>query len=225
LRALWEHVAATVGQQQQQQQVTSDPTGGVTGDNSAAPPTLSDPVSGPAQIISSLWRSYGPSIIASGNALLRQSATTVTPTVHQATLNSPAASPPIPPSYVRADTSQSVSERRRQLEAELAALQKDGDLDLVPVPIPAASPLFSSSRTSSESDLHLRERTTGSGGKFEEIDVPSDAEGYDVGSSGNGSKDDLGSVRETGIQRRGSWFGWGGSPSGSKGGYERVKSD
>ena len=39
---------------------------------SAAPPTMSDPVSGPTQALGSLWRAYGPAIIASGTALLSQ---------------------------------------------------------------------------------------------------------------------------------------------------------
>lgn len=202
LRALWEQAAASVGQQQQ---ANFNPVGGAT--NTGAQPSLSDPASGPAQLVSSLWRSYGPSIIASGTALLRQSSAA------SANNSQPALTTP-PPSYIRSDTTQSVLERRRQLEAELAAL---GTND-APVPMPMASPALNPSRGSSSSDLHLRERTNS--GRFEEIEVPSDVEGYDVGDGEGGYESG-----KTTEQKKASWFGWGGSPTTSKGGYERVKSD
>lgn len=221
MRLLWEHVASTVGQQQQ---ASFAPAG--TAGNTGAPPSMNDPVSGPAQLVSSLWNSYGPGIIASGTALLRQSAAaTVPPTASGSapTLSSPAGN------YTRSDTTQSLLERKRKLEAELAALSSV-TID-IPTSAPAAVPMPGASgsvnsRTSSSSDLNLRERTTsGSGGRFEEIEVPSDVEGYDIGDS----RADGGSGNESsgrpGSQKRGSWFGWGGSPTTSKGGYERVKTD
>lgn len=208
LRALWEQ---TVGQQQQ---AAFNPVGGAA--DNGAPPSLNDPVSGPAQLVSSFWRSYGPSIVASGTALLRQTA---------ASANAPAAGQPAlrtpPPSYLRSDTTQSVLERRRQLEAELAALPKDTAAPMH-IPMPSASPQLNSSRASSASDINLRERTNSGSGRFEEVEVPSDVEGYDVDDhAGEGGYES----GRPGSIKRGSWFGWGGSPSTSKGGYERVKSD
>lgn len=230
VRALWEHVSATIGQQQQQA-ASFAPAGGAP--HPGAPPTLTNPVSGPAQLVSTLWNSFGPGILASGTAMLRQSAAAAT--APAATAN-PALSTP-PGSRVRAGSSQqSVVERRRQLEAELAALSHAqaqeaalGGTDPAPRPIPPASPAVSPSRASSASDLNLRERTTS--GRFEEVEVPSDVEGYDVE-----ERDDVGGGRagyeagRPGAQKRGSWFGWSaGAGSGSggsgKGGYERVKSD
>ncbi|RDB28184.1 HVA22-like protein j [Hypsizygus marmoreus] len=206
LRSLWEQASASIGQQPQ---ADYTPVNGPT--NPGAPPTLGDPASGPVQLVSSLWRSYGPTILASGAALLRPAAAPPA----GGTLNTP------PPSLFRAGSSntQSVLERRRQLEAELAALPKDTPAPGA-VPMPGASPLLNPSRGSSSSDLNLRERTNSGSGRFEEIEVPSDVEGYDVG-------DDDGAAGSSSARppARGSWFGWGGSQNGSKGGYERVKSE
>lgn len=60
----WGTLAATATGQPVAQQQPSQPT--------AAPPTMSDPVSGPTQALGSLWRAYGPTLIASGTALLSQ---------------------------------------------------------------------------------------------------------------------------------------------------------
>jgi receptor expression-enhancing protein 1/2/3/4 len=53
------------------------------------------------------------------------------------------------------------------------------------------------------------------------VEVPSDAEGYDVGDAYSG----VGSGHEAGTpgaqKRPGSWFGWGGGA----GSYERVKNE
>jgi receptor expression-enhancing protein 1/2/3/4 len=209
---LWEHVAATIGQQQREGQPNFAPAGGVN--NTGAPPTSRDPMSGPATLMSNLWQSYGPGIVAGGAALLRQSAasTSGAATASSRAFVSPAASPPVtPPAPRRQDTSQSLLERRRQLEAELASLPP-ATTSSAGVPIPPASSSYQvSSRDSS--DTELRERNSpGTGMRFEEIEVPSDVEGYDVGAgSGQGRPD--------AAQRNSSWFGWG-SP-----GNEKPKSD
>ena len=217
LRALWVHVTASLGQGQDQNQPGFTPVGGTP--NTGAPPTMADPASGPVQLVSSLWRSYGPSIIASGAALLRQSAP---PAGGQPALTTP------PPSYFRSESgstaSLQVQERRRQLEAELAALPKELDVPTVLMPAGGIHRSANPSRTSSSSDV--RARTNSGSGRFEEVEVPSDAEGYDVGDTYTGAgpgHEDSGS----GAQKRpGSWFGWGGgSGSDSKGSYERVKSE
>lgn len=44
----------------------------------APPPSLGDPVSGPAQLVSGLWGTYGPSVLASGAALLHQAQASAT---------------------------------------------------------------------------------------------------------------------------------------------------
>jgi receptor expression-enhancing protein 1/2/3/4 len=203
-RALWDQVTASVGQQ-----ANLAHTNGAMGVNaSGAPPTLANPASGPVQLLSSFWGSYGPAIIASGTALVRQSSATAT--AEHRYLNSPPRTPPIRPSVTSEDSSKSVLERRRQLEAELAALSA-----VEPIVIPAGNP--QASRVSSESEL--RERTVSSQ-KFEEVEVPSDTEGYELG-GGRGSETDSNSERPA-VTNRGSWFGWGGS---TKDTSVRVKRD
>ncbi|GLB39939.1 putative TB2/DP1, HVA22 family protein [Lyophyllum shimeji] len=216
LRALWDATAASLPTQSHAQtpaHVHLDPAG--TG--SAPPPTLGDPASGPAQLVGTLWRSYGPSILASGAALLR-SATTSAGAAPGTTpaLNTPPAS---------GFTTQSVLERRRRLEAELAALNAaasgggGGGGAGEPVAFPPAN-----NPSRSSSGLGLRERTNSGSGRFEEVEVPSDVEGYDVG-DGTGEGEGEGHARSAAGTRT-SWFGWGGSGSGAgKAGYERVKSE
>lgn len=93
-------------------------------------------------------------------------------------------------------------ERKRQLEAELAALSAhESDVSSVPM-----------SRHSSDSDMRGR---THSRTGFEEIKVPSDVEGYD---SGDGFP-----TRPPATTSGGSWFGWGATPQ--KSGYEKVKDE
>jgi len=205
VRLLWDHIAATVGQQQ-------DP---MTRNMPAAgppPPPLNQGWA-PAQLASSLWRSYGPAIVASGNALLTQTTAAV------------ASSSPISND---SGTTQSVLERRRQLEAELAALPRVGDTSF-PMPVPHAMPMPTASpliTPSLDSEVRHRDRTTSVASRFEKIEMPTAAEGYDVGDS----HEDAGYSYESppSMQKRASWFGWGGSSpstSSSKSGYERVKSD
>ncbi|TFK25405.1 hypothetical protein FA15DRAFT_639433 [Coprinopsis marcescibilis] len=211
LRLLWDQVAVAMGQQAQAQQ---------QGD--AEPASAPTNASAPAQLLGSLWTSYGPSILASGAALLRQGATAASnriPTGTGASMGSAAQRPHQPlstpsGSFIRSDSSQSVlEERKRQLQAELAALDaQTAAAGITSVPMPSASPQLLPSRGSSDSDLRSRERTTS--GRFEEIEVPSDDEsaGYESG-------------RQPGAGQRkpSGWFG--GWTGGTKDGYERVKSD
>jgi receptor expression-enhancing protein 1/2/3/4 len=218
LRALWEHVTAVIGQQQQ---VAPQPPTAAAADSSSASSSADSGYS-PAQLASNLWRSYGPGIVAAGTNLLRQSAIAAANARTEALFNAPASVPPPPPSLARSDTTQSILERKRQLEAELAALSalapehsNAGMAETAaPVsPMPGVTPgaPFTSSRGSSDSDL--RERNV-SGGRFEEIEVPSDVEGYkDSGSESSSGR--LGAMRRT------SWFGWGLGTQDN----ERVKSE
>ena len=177
LKLLWDHVASTMAQQQDANLVS---TGGQRGAAVTAPSTFGE--SGPSGLIANLWNSYGPGIVAGGTALLRQGAVTAAAT-------SIGAPPPIPPaSSKRQNSSQSVLDRRRQLEAELASLPPTDSS----IPIPAYQP----SRSSSNADL--RGRSSSNNMRFEEIDVPSDVEGYDVGES-----------ESRGAGKGNSWFGWG----------------
>jgi receptor expression-enhancing protein 1/2/3/4 len=221
LRAIWDNIVAIMGQQQQQQQQQLQRQQQEQQQQTAPnPPTVREAYS-PAQLASNLWRSYGPSIIAAGTALLNQTSTTTTTpaTTRSETLfNFPAAAPPAP---VRTSQPPSVLERKRQLEAELAALSamvpdnvNVTEIPHSPGPMPGAA--FTSSRASSESDM--RERRV-SGGRFEEIEVPSDVEGYYAGGNENVSGSDGGSKRPRAGQRT-SWFGWG-----SRDGYEAVKTE
>lgn len=164
----------------QQQDANLVSTGGQRGAAVTAPSTFGE--SGPSGLIANLWNSYGPGIVAGGTALLRQGAVTAA----AASIGAP---PPIPPaSSKRQNSSQSVLDRRRQLEAELASLPPTDSS----IPMPAYQP----SRSSSNADL--RGRSSSNNMRFEEIDVPSDVEGYDVGES-----------ESRGAGKGNSWFGWG----------------
>ncbi|KAJ6588532.1 TB2/DP1, HVA22 family-domain-containing protein [Mycena capillaripes] len=219
IKLLWEHIGASVGQPPLDSHANAYP------DGAAPPPPQPNGLGG---VVGSLWRSYGPGILANGAALIRPAPATG-PQRMPITMNSPAGIPPSSMFYrgVEAvDTAtQSILERRRQLEAELAALPavpSSSSLSLPTAPgsaslTPAASPSTTFSRNSSGADLvnrSPREHTDSIGRfKFEEVEVPSDGEGYDVRDNSNG---------RPAPQARTSWFGWGG---GGGQGYERVKTD
>jgi len=210
MRALWDQIMAAVRQQQQQQQTApNDP--GTAADAGSTPP-------GPIQLALNLWRSYGPGIIATGTALLR-------PTPSPAAATTAAAAPSTSaevwynaPAAVAPSSAQSLQERRRELEAQLAALAKaesdaasyasssnNNNEGRTTTTMPGMA--FTSSRASSSSDI--RERTVS--GKFEEIEMPSELEGYEMGRTGSDRKSEGGSIVQ-------SWFGW-------KSGYDRVKTE
>ncbi|KAJ7093910.1 hypothetical protein B0H15DRAFT_947244 [Mycena belliarum] len=198
LRALWAHFGAAVGAPQ------PDPTAHPAHPDFPPPPPTD--AGGLGGMVGSFWRAYGPGIIAGGAAMLRP---VPAPSSQRdsATLNMDS-SAPTSMFYRGAEPTQSVLERRRQLEAELAALSA------LPVTPPLLTPGASPARSSpSSGDLvnrgaRARTDSVGAGtGRFEEVEVPSDGEGYDV---------------RPAPAARGSWFGWSG---GSGQGYERVKSD
>lgn len=155
-RAVWEAVAGTV----------------LAGAPAAAGARTDETGNGPAQALFGLWQSFAPGMVASGAAMLQQ-------------VSAPAGSATV---RERAGhrRNESVMDRKRRLEAELAALGRDDE----------GETKRSTSRVSSfsGSDTTDGQRRTGSSsGRFEEVDVPSDLEGYDVG----------------GEVKRASWFGWG----------------
>jgi receptor expression-enhancing protein 1/2/3/4 len=226
VKLLWEHIGSSIGQQQG----PLDSHANTYPDGAAPPPPDSSGLSG---VVGSLWRSYGPGILANGAAFLRPAPATG-PQRAPITMNSPAGIPPSSMFYRGVEavgtTTQSILDRRRQLEAELAALPAvpgTSSLSSLSLPIspgsvpltPQASPSTTYSRNSSGADLvnrSGRERTDSFGRfKFEEVEVPSDGEGYDM-------RDD--SEGRPAPQARTSWFGgWGGGGAGK--GYERVKDD
>lgn len=224
LRMLWEHVAATVRQQQQQDQRGAQPNFTPVGlGGTSAPPTLGNPIAAPATLISSLWQSYGPGIIAGGAALLRQSAASTSGTAASSTTHAFVSPPVTPPAARRqGESSQSLYERRRQLEAELASLPP---VELAPLPGPGPGVGSSSyeitSRNSSDADLRGRSASS-TGMRFEEIEVPSDVEGYDVGAAGGSGKPAGSSGTADAAKRSSGWFSGWGSP-GKEG--EKTKSD
>lgn len=214
LRNAWSHVAASVGQTPSgEARPDALDEGGLTGDaavNAGAPPTLSDPLSGPVNMMQTWWRAYGPTVVAAGTGFVRQAQTSA-----QASAQANAQAmetPPAGPS--RLNSTQSVLDRRRQLEAELAALSshpelKPYDTSAPSVPIPPAN---NHSRTSSSSSL--RERAGSGAGKFEEVEVPSDMESEGLVSP---------NAERPEPSKRTSWFGWG--AAGAPKAPEKAKSD
>lgn len=175
-RALWDQFVSALGQQQQALYASST-SGAAVG----APPSLGDPVSGPAQLVAGLWRSYGPSILASSATFLSQGVAASGSAVEKA-WRTPAGS------QIHLDSTQSTRDRRKR--------HSKGEPQ--PQSMPAASGSFeTSSRNSSDSELRARGT-----GRFEELDEPSDAEGYDASGRGSGSER---AARPT------NWFGWGSS--------------
>ncbi|KAG8216003.1 TB2/DP1, HVA22 family-domain-containing protein [Butyriboletus roseoflavus] len=177
-RALWDQFIGALGQQQQAQFAPS--TGGAA---VGAPPSLGDPVSGPVQLVAGLWRSYGPSLLASGAAFLSQGAAASGSATEKA-WRTPAGS------QIHLDSSQTTRDRRRRHPKAEPQPQS--------MPVPTASGSFeASSRNSSDSEMRARGM-----GRFDEVDEPSDEEGYDGDRKGSGSEH---AARPT------SWFGWGSS--------------
>jgi len=145
-RMLWDYaIASATGPQ------AAAPSGASSGTGSAQQggPPLSDSVSGPTQMLGTLWRTYGPAIVAGGTALLqRQGAAAAAPSTSSSSASS------------ASDASRGY------------------DVDVVePVPMP-----FAQSRTSSAGSASGLRGRIGSGanlspgGRFEEVEVPSDAE-------------------------------------------------
>ncbi|EKM57323.1 uncharacterized protein PHACADRAFT_255023 [Phanerochaete carnosa HHB-10118-sp] len=214
LRNAWGHVVASTNQAPGgEARPDALDEGGLTGEaavHSGNPPTLSDPLSGPAQLVQTFWRSYGPMVVAAGSGFMRQAQSTARASA-QATEEA-MDTPPAGPSRLQSSSSvlQSVLDRRRQLEAELAALDTHPGLQGYDVSEPARPfpPADGHTRTSSPSSL--RERPGSGNGKFEEVEVPSDIE-----------SEDLMSPDAERPQANKGWFGWSGKPQG----YERVKTE
>jgi receptor expression-enhancing protein 1/2/3/4 len=200
-RAIWAALLGALAPGGEGANAAGGPIGG--GGPQGPPPSLNNPAAGPAQLLSSLWTSYGPGIVAGGTALLRQTAASTLPS---GLAGASAADP---------------AERRRQLEAELASLPPSTSS----IPIPSANNPARPSRTSTPSSSGssssvVRERTMS--GKFEEI-KGGDVDGYDVGDDFEGGFP-VGGPTVPKNTRGSSWFGgWGGSSG--KGSYERVKDE
>ena len=181
------------------------------------PPTMNNPAAGPAQMMSSLWTSYGPSILAGGAALIRQTAAATLPaggpSSSEAAATSQRTANPLstPPGsvFVGGRASDQTTGRRR-LDAELDQLSSIS----MPKPTPPANNPTSSSAASasSGSSQSLRERTVSSG-RLE----GGEYDGYEV----EGDEFVGGFVpQQPNAPSRASWFGW---PR--KDGYDRVKTD
>lgn len=201
LRRAWEQVSGAVSQAQTNPSGPS-PLEEEAATHTGAPPSLNDPASGPAQLVAGLWSTYGPGILAGGAALLTQAqASAARAAVNAATGSGSSGSGGSSSSSKSKRQSSGMSERRRQLEAELAALEQEHtgyDVSSVTsspafetVPMP---PVDGEDRSRASSGGH------GKNGAFEEVEVPSDMEGD--------------SPTRPGQAQRGSWFGWGGAEKG-----------
>ena len=177
-RMLWDYVIASA---------TGPPPAPPAGSSASSAtstqqgPPLSDSVSGPTQMLGTLWRTYGPAIVAGGTVLLQRQGG-------------------IPPAGASSTSSGSDASRGYDV---------DGD-GPEPVPMPSAQ-----SRTSSAGSMSgLRERigsstNIGPDGRFEEVEVPSDAE-----------SERAGGARPTPAARHSSgWFGW---ATGAAPGHEKA---
>lgn len=204
------------------------------GQTDQPPPTMQNPAGGPTQLLSSLWTTYGPGIVAGGTALLRQTAAATLPTGATQVINNAAdangrsnALNTPPGSTFFTDP---IAERRRQLEAELASLPPYPSTSSLPIPTttipPANNTPMRPNLTPSSSSSSVRERLNS--GKFEEI-KGGDVEGYNLKDEpligGYLSEDANANTNKP--RKSAGWFGgWSSSSSGGeRGNYERVKND
>ena len=146
-RMLWDNVVASATGPQ------SAPGPESVLGSSVQTPALSASVSGPTQILGTLWRTYGPTIVAGGTALLQREG--VTP---------------------------------RDARVSSAGVERAQGYDVGDGTKPVPMPRMQNRTPSSESAGGLRGRVAsstaiGPGGRFEEIEVPSDAEGGRVDGS------------------------------------------
>ncbi|KAH8112927.1 TB2/DP1, HVA22 family-domain-containing protein [Phellopilus nigrolimitatus] len=196
LRSLWEQILGSLGHPVQ--------PGASAAADAAQPPTMSDPVSGPTQLLGGLWRTYGPSVVAQGASLFTVASAAA------AFQQRPQPGPGAQSQDHGRTVSQTLLERRRKLEAELASLppsdevnnSSGSDSDSPVTTIPAqhgSSAYFPASPVGSDADLRARV------GQFEEVEVPSDVEGYDLSSAPRRGPTEA----PPNPTRRTSWFGWG----------------
>jgi receptor expression-enhancing protein 1/2/3/4 len=173
-RMLWDSIVTSTSAPQHAHSV--EPSSG----SSVHPPALSASVSGPTQMLGTLWRTYGPAIIASGTALLQRQG--VAPNSGPSSAFADGNPTESPPGYDAGDA---------------------------PEPIPM--PRMHQRTSSSGSAAGLRERVgsstnIGPGGRFEEIEVPSDAEAERLS----------GSTPAAAPGRSSGWFGWAAAPTHTK---------
>ncbi|KAG8834730.1 hypothetical protein FRC17_007454 [Serendipita sp. 399] len=212
LRSIWNQVSG--GSAAQAGIASSGPVPSTPNVGAVNPPSMADPLSGAVQLVSGWWNSYAPAVIATGAAYIASRQQAAEQAVQQRRLQREQRTQP-----QKASDTASVLARRRELEAELAALP------LVASPSPSTTlkdPLTGNSSTSVASSsssygIHSGETrrrkvesgSEGEGGKYENI-APED-----VGSAGEDSPTRASNPRT-------SWWGWRAS---SYQGYERVKND
>ncbi|KAI0251592.1 hypothetical protein BJV78DRAFT_1282437 [Lactifluus subvellereus] len=165
-RMLWDYIVTSASTPQ------PAPAVGSSSGTSAQAPALSDSVSGPTQMLGTLWRTYGPALVAGGTALLQR----------QGVAPNPGAS-------------------SRTVDA--TAIESPRGYDVGDGPEPVPMPRMQNRTSSSGSAAGLRERVAsstniGPGGRFEEIEVPSDAESERL----------AGSPPAAPPRPSSGWFGW-----------------
>ncbi|KAF9045499.1 TB2/DP1, HVA22 family-domain-containing protein [Panaeolus papilionaceus] len=230
-RAIWVAVLGTLSANGDPTAQGAVPQGGRHSGGSRNEPPPEDAPAGPSALLSSLWGSYGPGIVAGGAALLRQTAAATLPGVavaqpppRQSQSRSNALHTPPGSTILGESLATDPFERRKQLEAELASLPDYTSTAHVPMPTannPARASNASLTKSSSSSSTQsLRERTNS--GKFEEI-KDNDIAGYEIDDDDVMGGYPTGGSPSSQKSQGGGWFGWGGSTT--KPGYERVKSD
>ena len=154
LRGLWGSVATSMSQPA----AANDLNEGLTDHamNRGAPPSMQDPVSGPATLMGSLLSSFGPNILMQGMAFMstaQNAAATRTNEARKQNLETPGNSRMN--IHDRRGSSESVEDKKKRLEAELASLSSNG-----------------------VQGYQVDSPNMGTG-RFEEVGVPSDSEGDD----------------------------------------------
>jgi len=223
---LWDKILSSLGMTQRDAQTAAalggyqvpEGSGGIPVPSDAAvgaaqPPTLTSPLSGPAQMLGGLWRTYGPTLIASGAAFVQNQQANL------ARRSGPAVSEQSPRQGavhgydVGASSSASTRSQDAQMQSNLSRRRSgEGSASdpVVPFPVPSVS----STGQPVSSTLPSTPGTGSSNNSGDERDRRYDAISRD---EVEGHED---SDRPT-PQRSNSWFPW--SPTNK--GYERVKSE
>ncbi|KAF5350584.1 hypothetical protein D9756_008767 [Leucocoprinus leucothites] len=202
--------------------------------DSAQPPSLGNPMGGAMQLASSLWGVMDRVFLRvewHSLVLRSQSSGAGTRRPGVSALTTPPSSRIHSAQMRKGSGSTTAEERKRQLYAELREIDNNG-LDEVPVSIIEGLPTGSAttSRASSDSIVHTMRRkdhvrsrsASGGSGRFEEVEAPSDDEGYDVADDA----DHHDATGATGAAAGGGWFGgWSSASAAAARGSDRVKSD
>ncbi|KAF8323932.1 hypothetical protein DL93DRAFT_2070053 [Clavulina sp. PMI_390] len=211
LRAAWDALygallSQATSQQAQAQSGPPQPGAGAPVAGDAPPPSMMDPMSGPAKMAWGLWQSYGPTVVARGATLLAVASAAAQNGAAQAQAQAQGRSANAePPSISRSSSSSSSVPRRADEGVELATIS------------PSAA-LAAHSRTISQQSLQAGGvESAMKGSLYLPADAPEDSNGrYEQIDHDELNEDDpllSPQSASTAVSGGGGWFGGWGKPA------------